>query len=137
MDKYLQVLNTNFIYKPDPSGKDLWRILDTSKIVYGDCEDYALTALYLLCGGSLIKFWKVLVTEKAKIHYVTVRGAGHAVLEFKGLYIDNTHMKWLTKDGFNKYFVPVKRVHWLEIGRQLLRGKILRAYYKIKNVFTK
>jgi predicted transglutaminase-like cysteine proteinase len=77
---------------------DQWRIpkIENGQIL-GDCEDAALGVLYyVIANESLVKFWWLLLTS-AKICYVKNDGEGHAVLKYKGQYIDNWTMKWVSK----------------------------------------
>lgn len=92
----LEDLATGFTYQSD--GKyDSWRILDASDL-RGDCDDFAVTALYIST-GSLIKFWYELIFGSAKVHMVTTAsGGGHAVLEYKGVYIDNWTLAWVPRE---------------------------------------
>lgn len=91
-------LVANFEYRLD--GKyDTWRIMkpDERGRYVGDCDDFALTALYLVT-GSLWRFWVELILGSAKIYYVWTERGGHAVLYHKGLYIDNWSMAWVTRE---------------------------------------
>jgi hypothetical protein len=92
----LNDLVAGFIYQSD--GKvDSWRIL-TVEDLRGDCDDFAVTALYIST-GSLIKFWYELIFGSAKVHMVTTAsGGGHAVLEYKGVYIDNWTLAWVPRE---------------------------------------
>lgn len=117
----LKYLTENFVYVPDNKDgkwyqKDKWRVLDLikdseshSEKYYGDCEDFALTALYLLSKKSWWRFWMALITRKAKILHCTVGGEGHAILRYNGFYIDNIQREWfdnsrLTDRGY--------KLHW-------------------------
>lgn len=56
------VFSESFVYVPDD--KDEWRILKPIDDMYfGDCEDYALTYLFLYSGKSWTKFWLNLITR--------------------------------------------------------------------------
>lgn len=79
--------------------RDAWYIMESKDgKFYGDCEDYALTLLYLLCNRSLFKFWFYLFTRRAKLQYCkTKRGVGHGVLVYKSKYVDNIQKKFVTK----------------------------------------
>ena len=76
----------------------------------GDCEDYALTLLYLISGKSMWKFWFYLITGKAQIRRVTTKnGGGHAVLRFGKHWADNWTKKFveweeMEKLGHKKYY---------------------------------
>jgi predicted transglutaminase-like cysteine proteinase len=91
-------LNQRFKYKLD--GKhDSWQVLDVDKPgeLLGDCEDYALTVLFILSNHNWLTFWWNLISRKAKICYCKPNGVGHAVLRFNGQYIDNIQQTWCTK----------------------------------------
>jgi len=89
----LEYLAKNFEYKADDS-RNSWRILKEDDLK-GDCEDYALTALYIET-GSMVKFWKELIIGSAKIKYCkSPSGGGHAILQYKGMYIDNWQREYV------------------------------------------
>lgn len=86
-------LRTKFQYATDErtyGQSDYWVIMVPNDEGYyvGDCEDFALTALYLL-EGSLFKFWEALLVKRAKIQFCYVQGKGHAILEYEGMYYDS------------------------------------------------
>lgn len=104
MNAKLHDLNSNFIYKADKKrflGKGLWYVMrrGADRKYRGDCEDYALTALFHLCGRSWFKFWFKLITFQADIpHCKSPRGGGHAILRYgHNRYIDNWYKKPHTK----------------------------------------
>ena len=87
-------------YQYDPDKMDVWKIPveDSDGKYRGDCEDASLGVLYyVIADKSLSTFWKLLLTGKAKIHYVYNNG-GHAVLQLDGMYIDNWTLDWVTKE---------------------------------------
>ena len=93
----LEYLQKNFVYKSDDK-QNSWRILDKNDLV-GDCEDYALTALYILSGESMTRFFLALIFGTAKIKYGKItNGMGHAVLKYKGKYTDNIQRKWVQEN---------------------------------------
>jgi len=103
--KTITELNRRFEYQGD--GKfDTWEILDQDGKLKGDCDDYASTALYVVEGCSVRKWWKSLITFKAVIWYVrTDNKEGHAMLWHKDYgYIDNITKKWSKKPPFKKVF---------------------------------
>jgi len=73
---------------------DAWKIIyseDSNGKFVGDCEDYSLSILYRLCGESHLKMWWMLLTHQAGICLVgpSNRKVSHAVLRYKGDYVDN------------------------------------------------
>lgn len=94
----------SFEYKYDPElGKsDTWSIItekDEDGKYRGDCEDFSLTVLYKLkCESLLATLW-ALVTFQAIIWFVRAKnGGGHAVMSYKGQYIDNWTKRFVSKD---------------------------------------
>ena len=79
---------------------DAWKIIyseDENGKFVGDCEDYSLSILYRLCGKSHLKMWWMLITHQAGICCVgpSKWKVSHAVLRYKGEYVDN----WTRKFG--------------------------------------
>ena len=101
----LQDLNARFQYRSDTEQHSLqekWTILrNTTGPLVGDCEDYALTALWMINGRNDPAFHQSLKSGKAKIHFCyTPRNIAHAVLEYNGLLLDNIQKEWLSKKAF-------------------------------------
>lgn len=125
----LKFLADNFKYKSD--GKlDNWRIMPLDDLK-GDCDDYAVTALYLACDRNIIDFWiKVLTLQAIFWHTKSPAGGGHLVLWLKDYgYIDNWQKEWTSKeimlDEGYKFIFP-----WLFplCGLKMLFGVILRLF---------
>ena len=98
--------NDRFIYHRDEryfGYADNWRILSGDNMT-GDCEDYSLGLLYIACDNSKWNMFKSLLTRESKIWLVWVKRpglappVGHAVLEFKGGFIDNNYKRWVTRE---------------------------------------
>ena len=73
-----------FKYKTEAS--DSWTVMSnkTGPLV-GDCDDFALTALWLLCGQSWLRvFWSVLTLQAIMWNVRTMSGTPHIVLWVKG-----------------------------------------------------
>jgi len=92
---------------------DAWKIiysLDEKGKYVGDCEDYALSVLYRLCGESHLKMWIMLLTHRAGICLVgpSSTKVSHAVLRYKGEYVDN----WTRKFGSKKQIEKNHTFHW-------------------------
>lgn len=76
-------LNARFI--PAGDAKNEWKILKHTGWIYGDCEDYACTFVWLASGKSMLKFWWNLITRRASLWYCKAPvGGGHVVLDVKG-----------------------------------------------------
>lgn len=106
----LETFNSLYEYRSEKG--DQWRILkqDSDGLMRGDCEDYALSVLYyVIAEKSLFKFW-LLLLSRAKICYVRNNG-GHAVLQYKGQYIDNWTMQWVSKKEMEALG---HKFHWLQ-----------------------
>jgi predicted transglutaminase-like cysteine proteinase len=85
-----------YVYDSERHGFDRWVILKEPPYE-GDCEDYAITLLWLMSGKSMINFWINVITMQVQLRRViTKKGEGHVVLRIGNLYIDN----------WSKAFVP-------------------------------
>jgi hypothetical protein len=111
----VSVVNKNFTYKADNKTIDQWKIHNANVPFEGDCENYCLGILFLIYGG----WWNVvksLMSGEANIWYVLVNGEGHAVLEYKGTFIECIYktpsttkfaqFRWKYK--FNKFVIGSK-----------------------------
>lgn len=88
-------LVARFVYKPDSA--DRWTLLDAAEgPLIGDCEDFALTALWLLCGRSWWVLWWRVITMSAVLWNVQTRsGVSHACLWVRGRgWICNIYPNW-------------------------------------------
>jgi hypothetical protein len=74
-EREVEELNSSWAYKYDIdqyAQREYWQIMKEHPYV-GDCEDYALTLLYLISGKSMWKFWFYLITGKAQIRRVITK----------------------------------------------------------------
>lgn len=98
----LNSLNDHYEYKYDAKGRDRWRVIkqDSDGMLLGDCEDYALSVLYyVISKGSWLRFWLYLFTFQAQLcGCYTKNGGGHAVLWYRGQYIDNWTKAWVDRN---------------------------------------
>jgi len=77
-------LNTRFNYRPD-GRLGRWRVMRDHGPVWGDCEDYALTLIWLAEGRSWLRFWFALVSFKYLLWVgKSPSGATHAILWVRG-----------------------------------------------------
>ena len=84
-----------FVYRPDKSDK--WTLLAApTGALRGDCEDFALTALWLLSGKSWRVLWWRVTTGRAMIWHVKADdGSGHVCLWVAGRgWICNIYPQW-------------------------------------------
>lgn len=115
---------------------DAWKIIynanEKGKFV-GDCEDYSLSILYRLCGENKLKMWWMLLTHQAGICLVGPNKwkVSHAVLKYKGEYVDN----WTRKFGPKSEIEKNHTFHiWFGIGWahvaliHMIKSKIIRTY---------
>lgn len=106
----LEYLAEHFEYKSDVK-LDNWQIMKKDNLK-GDCDDYAVTALFVLSDHSLFKFWLNILTFRAILwHCKSPAGGGHLVLKFKDKYIDNWGRELLPKSEFDndgyKFLIPM------------------------------
>jgi predicted transglutaminase-like cysteine proteinase len=128
-DKELAELNDSWKYKYDEdqyASKEYWKIMKEAPYI-GDCEDYALTLLWLISGKSMLKFWLNLITFKAQIRRVTNNGGGHAILRYGNMYADNWTLKFVKWEEMEK--LGHKRFFWfytpLDVAIKLGIAKIM------------
>lgn len=92
-----------FQYKSDPRFLDYWSVMkeDDGKLI-GDCDDFALTSIWRLCGENIIIFiLNVMILHRYRIYFAkTVTGEKHAVGYANGMYFDNWTREALPKDQF-------------------------------------
>jgi len=122
------MLKKNWVYKTDEEkhGRmDVWVFIqpnEQGKYV-GDCEDFSFTWLALEKGSVKDALVAILLGE-AKIWYVD-NGGGHAVLEYKGQFIDNwtgilVSLAYMEKLGHKFKFV---------FSRPVVFYKLLMGYF--------
>ena len=140
-DAIVEHFNSRWEYRYD---KDQYGMNDAWKIIYGpnaegkfvgDCEDYALSILYRICGESYIKMWWMLITHQAGICLVgpSKWKLSHAVLRYKGEYVDN----WTKKFGPKSEIEKNHTFHWFHgygwaymTALKMLVSKIVRTFKK-------
>lgn len=94
----LQDLRNRFRYKADRG--DRWNLLDApTGPLEGDCEDFALTTLWLVAGKSWGRLWWLVLTCQAMIWQAQlVPGEGHRMLWVRQYgWIDNNQQQWSPK----------------------------------------
>ena len=95
---------------------DWWFVMrERNGKLRGDCEDFSLTAIWMLCNRSVLQFlWKVIISHQYRIYFCkTVNGEGHAIGYANSLWFDNWTREALDKAEFLKqtkhkiwYFIP-------------------------------
>jgi hypothetical protein len=141
-DNIVRYFNAHWEYRSDVDQygmKDAWKIIydqDKRGKYVGDCEDYALTVLYRLCGYSHLKMFWMLATHQAGICLVGPSGwkVSHAVLKYKKSYVDNWTKKLGPKSEIKKNhtfhriygygFLYITVIH-------MLRSKIVRTFSRL------
>lgn len=90
----IERVNGFFVYAGE-SGLEKWRVLSVGN-AKGDCEDYALTAIYDYTGGGLAFLWAVSNPFKFRLWNVTdPSGVSHFIAVCSEGAFDN-HRKQLT-----------------------------------------
>lgn len=124
LDPDTRDLARRFIYRPD-GRVDSFRILSAPfGPLEGDCDDFAVTALWLAAGRSMARFWLMLATGRARIWRTrTPTGGRHAVLWVDGLgFIDNWTPDWRPETQHTL----VRRRVVPEVVLKMLLGKLIR-----------
>ena len=91
----LSEFRRRYVYKADKSDK--WTILDAAEgPLRGDCEDFALTVLWILAGCDRAEMARMVKRGDAYLWFThTERGIGHMMLWANGWgWIDCNHPKW-------------------------------------------
>lgn len=103
----LKEFRDRYVYKGE--SKEHWSVLTADQgPLEGDCEDYALTALWYVAGRSWFRFWLLQVTGQACIWHTNFRSipdTGHAVLWVRGRgWTDSYFQDWQTSTPHRKLF---------------------------------
>ena len=108
IDKANDIVAKGFKYQKENT--DFWRVLDTTKETFsGDCEDYGLTVLWLICDRNIKKFVDAILSGKAKLWFCETPYGKHNILEYDHLFCDNIEKQWKSinyyagKDYWFKY----------------------------------
>ena len=119
----LKDFNKHYTYTHDRSDK--WKLLKR-KPYNGDCEDYALSVLYNLKGRSLLRMFLSLIKRQSKIRYCKINNNGHAVLKYKGKYIDCNYKRWVKKETMIKANYRFHKINYLPymVLLKLIKGKM-------------
>jgi predicted transglutaminase-like cysteine proteinase len=115
----LEELNARFKYTPD-SG-DTWKVMtNTIGPLAGDCEDYALTAMWFLSNKSWLRFALNMFFMRYILVYGKYRGVGHVVLfDVKNRrWVDNIQRRWVDKLPSDykmrlPYITPLNFMAWI------------------------
>lgn len=100
----VSIVGNRFVYTPDKiSLFDSWSVMkDHDGKMFGDCDNFALTAIWYACDRSIWKFiLYVLILHKYRFWFcMTEDGEKHVVGYAQGKYFDNFTYKALDKESF-------------------------------------
>lgn len=110
LDDPIADLRARFIWTADK--RDHWTLLDApTGPLRGDCEDYALTALWLCAGRSWGRLWWMICTFQAMLWWTRFNGGGHIILWVRGRgWTDSAYRgwsKWAVHRLWFPYLVPI------------------------------
>ena len=95
----LSDLRARYVYTADKA--DRWTLLDAPEgPLRGDCEDYALTALWICAGRSWWRLWWLVLTCQAMLWWTKFHGDGepHVMLWVRGHgWTDSYYRDWSAK----------------------------------------
>jgi hypothetical protein len=104
LSEAIDAVARKFVYKADRLPLyDSWRVMrEKNGMLHGDCDDFAVTAFWLLSGRHLGRFLlHALLTHSYRFHYTTSKsGVPHLVASYEGQFFDNWSRKALPKDEF-------------------------------------
>ena len=96
MDDPIADLRLRFVYRAET--RDRWTLLTApTGPLTGDCDDYALTALWLCAGRSWWRLWWLVISCQAMLWLTRVHGTGdlHIMAWVRGRgWTDNVHPDW-------------------------------------------
>ena len=118
----LTEFNRRFVWRKD-GRLDTWRVLKGEGALYGDCDDYAMTALWITAGSSRRAWWW-LVTFQAVPWWVWAETSGelHLALWVRGKgWIDNIKPEWKPTCGHRRIAPVLSPI----VAFKLLLGKLL------------
>jgi predicted transglutaminase-like cysteine proteinase len=130
--QHVRNLNRTYRYRYDNDqyGTDTWRIM-TEEPYQGDCEDYAVTLLWMMSGKSMVDFWINVITYKAQlVRVITKNGRGHVILRIGDLYIDNWTREFVSWDKMEE--LGHKKFLWmydpLFVAFKMIKGRLVRFF---------
>lgn len=107
LNQCLATVNQRFQYRSDPKNffTDVWFVMkDQQGVMCGDCDDYVITVLWLLCGGFWQFVWNVLILHRYRLHRVkTHTGEYHVVAQVGDAWFDNWTQLAMSKEMFFDY----------------------------------
>ena len=118
----LDDFNSRFVWRKD-GWLDTWRVLQGKGALYGDCDDYAMTMLWITAGSSW-RVWWWLLTFQAVPWWVwaTPGGELHLALWVRGNgWIDNIKPSWKPTCGHRRIAPVLSPI----VAFKLLLGKLL------------
>lgn len=92
----VELVASKFRYKKDIKWLDSWSVMrEKNSLLYGDCDDFAITCIRQICDRSLLKFLLFFcILHKYRVYFVKTRdGSGHAVGYANGYMFDNYSMR--------------------------------------------
>lgn len=125
VNEELQSFRNRFRYKSD--AEDVWTVLkEPTGPVHGDCDDFALTSLWIVAGHSWLRMLWWVTTFQACMWYTrSPKGGGHAMLWVKGYgWTDNWYPVWNEKPQHPRYMPWVLPVFVLALILKPVRSKI-------------
>jgi len=102
LDQAISTVNSQFQYTADPRSffTDYWFVMRSqNNVMRGDCDDYSITVLWLLCGGLWQFVWNVLILHRYRLHRVQTRnGEYHVVAQVGDVWFDNWTRRCCSRD---------------------------------------
>ena len=110
-------------------GLDSWRVLKPrlNGWYFGDCDDYALTVLWIMAGHSKLRMALWLITFKAVFWQVkSPGGEQHIILWIRGKgWIDNIYPHWRERPYFHQKLFPWL---WIFIPMKLFTNLVNKVF---------
>ena len=106
IEKNVSEIAAKFVYLSDKKSVlgDFWFVMKSQEggTLYGDCDDFSISALWLECDRNLWKFiWNVIILHRYKLYRCkTTSGEYHVIGRVGDLWFDNWTLSAVDKETF-------------------------------------
>jgi hypothetical protein len=116
-----------FRYRADKPVDSIRIVWTPTGRMYGDCDDFAATALWLVEGRTLRGFWAALLRGRAALwRCKTSRGVDHMILWHEGYgWIENDGGSWTDDPATDLKLVG--KINPVQLALKMVAGKIAGA----------
>ncbi len=105
LDESVKYVADRFQYQRDPKWFEFWTVMkEQNGKMIGDCDDFSLTTVWLLCNGNILTFvWNVLILHRYRFYFSKASSDEWHIVGFaQNRYFDNWTKRAMTKEDFLK-----------------------------------